>query len=56
MKTNPEPVCWTVCEPGGDHSCNDNPIISAILGTCLADGTCSCDGTSTINPETGRCM
>lgn len=38
---------------GGD--CNDDPLVSAIWGTCQADGTCACKPGFEINPSTGRC-
>ncbi|HWA71056.1 MAG TPA: hypothetical protein VG937_01910 [Polyangiaceae bacterium] len=44
------------CTQGADQTCNDNPSVSAILGTCLADGTCHCDTGSIINPSTGKCV
>jgi hypothetical protein len=47
-------VCWTACQPGVPQSCNDNPMISSLHGTCLSDGTCQC-GTFAKNPATGRC-
>ncbi len=53
--SSPGPVCWTVCEVGMDQSCNDNPMISSLHGTCLPDGTCECHGFEK-NPETGRCL
>lgn len=42
------------CTPGGG-SCNDNPVVSSIWGTCQADGTCLCKSGFEINPSTGRC-
>jgi hypothetical protein len=42
------------CTPGGG-SCNDNPIVSSIWGTCQADGTCLCKSGFELNPSTGRC-
>jgi NAD-dependent dihydropyrimidine dehydrogenase PreA subunit len=31
-----------VCTFGADQTCNDNPLISSLHGTCQADGTCVC--------------
>lgn len=42
------------CTPGGG-SCNDDPFVSSIWGTCQADGTCLCKSGFEINPSTGRC-
>jgi hypothetical protein len=48
-------VCWPACTVGMNQTCNDNPIISSIHGTCQVDGSCAC-GTWGKNPETGRCL
>lgn len=53
---SPTKVCWTACQPGMDQSCNDNPVISSVHGTCEADGTCSCNAGFPKNPDTGRCL
>jgi hypothetical protein len=50
------PVCWTVCQPGADQSCNDNPILSSVNGSCAANGTCACHAGFAKNPKTGRCL
>ena len=52
---SPDRVCWTVCQPGTDQSCNDDIGSSSLHGTCLPDGTCSCNPGSSKNPDTGRC-
>lgn len=52
---SPSPVCWTVCQPGMDQTCNDNPMISSLHGVCQDDGTCECNDGFPRNPETGRC-
>jgi hypothetical protein len=44
-----------VCTYGQDWSCNDNPIISSIHGTCNEDGTCTCTGYG-YNSQTGKCL
>lgn len=44
-----------VCTPGADHTCNDDPTMSAIAGVCRTDGTCDCSRTAT-NPRTGKCV
>lgn len=49
--------CQTeVCTPGLNQTCNDNPIISSIHGTCDQDGTCWCNTGFTINAQTGKCL
>jgi len=53
--SSPNKVCWTACEPGVDQTCNDNPAISSLHGTCQDDGTCLCNSGFTPNPDTGRC-
>jgi len=45
-----------VCTYGMDQTCNDDPMISSIHGTCNEDGTCTCDKGWDKNPETGRCL
>jgi hypothetical protein len=45
----------SVCSPGADPTCNDDPFISSLQGTCRSDGTCACNSGSVLNPETGRC-
>ena len=52
---SPAPVCWTVCQPGADQTCNDSLTISSLHGVCEADGTCTCNGSFEKNPATGRC-
>jgi hypothetical protein len=44
-----------VCTPGQDWTCNDDPAISSIHGTCLPDSTCSCSMGSGLNPASGKC-
>jgi hypothetical protein len=44
-----------VCEPGADQTCNDNPAISSLHGTCLPNGTCECAEGIEKNAATGRC-
>lgn len=42
------------CTPGQDQTCNEDPSIQSLRGTCLADGTCKC--TTATSPYTGRCL
>jgi hypothetical protein len=44
-----------VCTPGQDWTCNDDPTISSLHGTCRPDGTCSCSIGPGLNPATGKC-
>jgi hypothetical protein len=44
-----------ICTPGQDWTCNDNPAISSIRGTCLSDATCVCSMGFGLNPATGKC-
>ena len=43
------------CTFGQDHTCNDNPAMTAISGTCSKNGTCSCNTGFAISPESGKC-
>ena len=43
------------CEPGADWSCNLDPEMSSIAGTCNPDGTCTCAAGRTQDPASGRC-
>jgi hypothetical protein len=43
------------CTPGADQTCNDDPRVSALLGTCDPAGQCVCSDGASINPPTGRC-
>ena len=49
------PVCWIACQPGVDQSCNQDPVISSLRGTCLPDGSCACADGSPADPDSGRC-
>jgi hypothetical protein len=43
------------CTFGQDQTCNDDPGISSIHGTCNANGTCTCTSPSKLVPSTGKC-
>jgi hypothetical protein len=45
-----------VCTPGADQTCNDNPAVSSIHGTCTDAGTCICNVGAGHNPESGKCL
>jgi hypothetical protein len=45
-----------VCEPGRDQTCNDDPAISSLHGTCKPDGRCECLAGIEKNAATGRCL
>ena len=53
---NPLPDASTriPCTPGQDQTCNEDPAIQSLRGTCLPDGTCKC--TTPVSPYTGRCL
>jgi hypothetical protein len=44
------------CIFGQDQTCNPDPTISALYGTCQADGTCLCNDGFAVDPITGKCM
>jgi len=51
---SPDASTRVPCTFGRDQTCNEDPAVSSLRGTCLADGTCKCvAGTS---PYTGRCL
>jgi len=41
---------------GADQSCNDNPALNSLHGTCNQDGTCTCHAPFGKSPTTGRCL
>jgi hypothetical protein len=43
------------CTVGADQTCNDDPTINALWGTCVPPGVCQCHGGVSLNPATGRC-
>jgi hypothetical protein len=43
-----------VCTPGMDQTCNADPAMSSLAGTCNDDGTCTCNAGFTKNAE-GKC-
>jgi hypothetical protein len=45
----------TVCTPGADQTCNDNPALSSIRGQCSPAARCLCPN-GIVNPDTGRCL
>jgi hypothetical protein len=49
-------VSLGACIPGKDWTCNDNPMINSIHGTCNADGLCTCANGFALNPNTLRCL
>ena len=48
--TNPQ------CDWGKDQTCNHDPFVSSIKGTCNGDGTCTCHEGSKKVPITGKCQ
>jgi hypothetical protein len=44
------------CMFGADQSCNDNPALNSLHGTCNRDGTCTCHAQFAKNPKTGLCL
>ena len=53
--SHPPAPSGSVCTPGMDQTCNDNPVISSLHGTCNEDGTCTCKKGFAKNTKTGRC-
>ena len=45
----------SACTPGANQSCNDNPAISSIRGTCTDAGTCICNNDASPVASSGRC-
>jgi hypothetical protein len=54
------PLLAPVCTVGMDQTCNDNPALSSIHGTCALDANltpyCTCKPGFAKNPTTGRCL
>jgi len=46
----------TPCTPGADQTCNSDPRLSSLRGTCTPDGKCVCTTPSTRDGSTGRCF
>lgn len=46
----------TACTPGMDQTCNNDPLVSALWGTCQSNGTCTCNSGFTVSATTGRCI
>jgi hypothetical protein len=44
-----------VCTFGADQTCNDDPLLSSIHGTCNQDGTCTCQPGFKPSSTSGRC-
>ena len=51
----PDATTGGVCTPGKDATCNEDPTVSSLRGTCQADGTCAC-GANIRSSYTGRCL
>jgi hypothetical protein len=45
-----------VCTPGEDQTCNLDPAVSSLRGTCEEDGTCTCLDGFVLDETTGRCQ
>jgi hypothetical protein len=43
------------CTYGADQTCNDDPTISSLWGTCTQFGVCECKPGFELSPETKRC-
>jgi hypothetical protein len=50
------PAGGTACTPGANQTCNDDPRLSSLHGTCTAAGRCVCGANYELNPMTGRCL
>ena len=44
------------CTPGQDWTCNDNPGMQSIAGTCNSAGVCTCGVNAAKNSTTGKCV
>jgi hypothetical protein len=44
------------CTPGLDQTCNDNPTVSSLRGTCSPAAKCVCRDSVALNSVTGRCQ
>jgi hypothetical protein len=51
-----DPAGGPPCTAGLPQTCNDDPKISSLRGTCTPAGKCVCTGTTPLNPDTGRCL
>ncbi len=50
-------VCITPnCTPGDDKTCNDNPAIDSLHGTCVSSGSCRCLSGFMKSDKTGKCL
>jgi hypothetical protein len=45
-----------VCTPGADHTCNDDPTVSALMGHCNSDGSCACGDGYVFKHSSGKCL
>lgn len=45
----------TQCRFGQDQTCNHDPLVSALYGTCNANGTCTCGAGYVKDGASGRC-
>jgi hypothetical protein len=45
----------TPCTPGADETCNSDPRLSSLHGTCGSDGRCTCMAAFALDGSTGRC-
>ena len=46
----------TPCTPGADQTCNSDPRLSSLHGTCAPDGKCLCKAAFTLDTSTGHCL
>jgi len=51
-----DPRRGTPCTPGADQTCNANPALSSLHGTCGPDGKCLCNAPSMLDAASGRCL
>lgn len=42
------------CTPGQDQTCNENPAMNALAGSCNANATCTCNTGFSMHPD-GKC-
>jgi hypothetical protein len=55
VNQEPDAVGAGFCTPGADQTCNDDPSVSALEGTCAPLGYCECKDGFSLNRKTQHC-